>query len=346
MLAIGRTVLFSFIFLLLQIKTNAQILNNPEVRFLTQSSIWQLIVNNNSEASRYNKILKRYFPNHPLPYLLSAFNQISESMDYQMPLNKNNIEPTIKKALSLTDSLIQLNRNSENYFLSGAAYSIAAYYNLISNNYFTAFLKSLSAIDYFNKCLELNSGYSEALIVIASYQFWLNDKLKSISWIKPNEAKNPRGVGILKKEIKNENNLLQPLGIESLIWIQIHRKKIKEAINIARNSLKLYPNSHLFLDALAHAYLRVNKLKGIRIFKKLLKVYESSGKEVNYQKVLIGSKIALNLYSINKFEQALKFCRFVLAVKLKNNYQKKLAVERKTKMEQLKKRIVKKLLKK
>ncbi len=344
MRAIGLTVLFSFFSFALPLRLKAQKLNNPEISYIARSSLWHTIVNNNAEANRYNKILKRHFPSFPLAYLLMAFNEISESLDFQLPIKKNIVEENLTKGRTLIDAAFGENESAENYFFKGALQSISAYYNLTEKNYLTAFTNSIDAVDYFNECLKLNPDFTEALTVIGSYRFWLNDKLKSLNLFSSN-SNNIAGISLIEKGIEDKNNLLRPLGFESLIWIYIHQKKINKAVKIAEKALRVYPYSRFFLDALAHAYSHGNKLQAVEKFRLLLRIYNSSGRNVDFQKVLIGSKIALNLFALNRFNEALDECNKVLKIKVKNKSQVERAENRKAKMEHLKKLIVKKLMK-
>ncbi len=343
MQAIGRTVLFNF-FLILILTTSAQTLTNPEVHYLAQSSVQQTIVNNYSEAKRYNEILTKHLPNYPLPYLLTAFNQISESLDFETSINSQLVESNLVKAGTLIDSILSVKESAENYFLAGAWKAISAYYNLIQKNYFNAFTNSIAAVDDFNECVKFDPGYPEALVVIGSYRFWLNDKLKSLSWFSSKE-KNSIGINLIKRGIKGAGNLLRPLGFESLIWIYIHKGKIEQAVSSGKRGLELYPNSRFFRDALAHAYSHINKVKAVEQFRLLLKDYKATGRNVNYQEGVIRSKIAFNLFYLNKLNEALDECEKALQIKAGTARQQALLNKRRVKLEQLKKMIVKKLLK-
>ena len=311
MRAIERTVLFSFLLLLPLRLNTAQYLGNGNVKYLVQSGVWNLLVNNNAETIRYDEILKSHFASYPLTYILPVLNEMAVSEDRGTPLNEDKIKALLAHSALVSDSLLGKKQTAENYFFSALTDGIVAYYKYTIKDYLSAFFNGLSALDKFEECLKLDSSFAAAQVAIGTYKYWVSEKTRSISWLPLVSDEREEGIKLLKTGLR-KNSVLYHFGLESLIWIYIHQKKFEEANKLALQAVKKYPNSRYFIYALAHSYEKIDKRKSNEYFWRLIKSREKDGISSNYWKALLLHKIAMNDVALGNYEEAKSLCSEIL----------------------------------
>ncbi len=341
MRAIGRTVLFNILLFFVAVNLKAQYLNDGNVKYVVQSGIWNLLVNNGSEAERYASILKEHFSSYPVTFILPVLNEMSFSEDCGRRLNKRKIEINLSKAAVVSDSLLEKNPDAENYFYSALTEGVMAYYKYRSGDYVSAFFNGLGALEKFNNCLEKDSSFAAALVAIGTYKYWISEKTRSIGWLPIITDEREEGVRMLKAGLR-ENNILYHFGLESLIWIYIHQKKFEEAKKISLKALKTFPNSRYFIYALAHCYNNLDKNEANKLFEELIESRNREGCNSNYWRAVLLHKIAMNDFKLKKYVEAKTLCNEILKLNF-NDYEKDKLRERLKRVEQLENLIVKKL---
>ncbi len=341
MRAIGRTVLFSFLILLFAEQGDAQYLNNGNVEYLVQSSIWSLLVNSNWEANNYSKILKRHFPSYPVTYILPVLNEMAVSEDKGVPLNDLKIEADLSKAAVISDSLLENNPNAENYFFNGLTEGVLAYFKYKEGDYLSAFFSGLRALEKFESCLREDSLFAAAQVAIGTYKYWLSEKTRSVHWLPLVRDERQLGLRLLKLGLR-KNNILYHFGLESLIWIYIHQKHFELAKEIAQKAVKKYPYSRYFIYALAHSYNGIDKTEANKYFNELIESRKHDGCLSNYWEAILLHKIAMNDAALKKYAEAKKICEEILSLNY-TEYEKEKLGNRLDRVEQLKERMVKKL---
>jgi hypothetical protein len=342
MRGIERTVRFSFLLVIFfALRLPAQYLNNPDVRYVVQSGLWNMLVNANSETSRYAKILREHFPDYPFAYILPVLNKLAIDNDNGQEASLSEMGGNLSKAREIADSLLGQNRSAENYFYLGMAKAISAYEKFLHKDYVGAFFKGVSALSEFNNCLALDSSFAAAEVAIGAYKYWSSEKMRSLDWLPFITDEREAGIRLLRKGLAKDN-ILYHFGLESLIWIYIHQKKFESAKQLSLRALEKYPNSRFFLYALAHAYNKLDKEKANKIFRKIVSLREHDGINSVYWRVVLLHKIAMNEYALGNYAKARELCEKILAVKLKPSDFERLA-SRIKRVEQLRAKIVKKV---
>ncbi len=334
-----------FLFFIISVVIRGQNYPEPNIDYLVRAGIWHLVVNDFPEAERHFQILEKYFPDNPLTQLSLGMLYIAEAADKGEEFDYALLNPLLDKAGENAERLLTKEQSAWNYFLAGASSGFTTYNNYLSQNYFSLIFDGISSINNFESCLQKDSSFYAANIGIGTYKYWKSDALKSYSWIPLVEDQRTEGVAQLKKGLKNYS-YLQSFGMESLIWIYLHEKKYSEAYTLAKEQLEKYPNSRFFLWALAHAAKFISKEEAIEKFNLILKLYQQDSIINQVKEIEILHKTALLYEQLGEFSKALDNCERALSFTNLTQYQKNLLGNRLEKVEQLKKRLVKLLLRK
>ncbi len=327
------------IFLLIVSSLKAQSYPDSNIDYLVKAGIWNILVNNYSEAERDFTILENYYPDNPLTYLTLGILEVARKGDADHEWDKAKLEKYKERANHLADSLLDHERSDWNYFLSGASSGLATLSNYLSKDYFSLIFDGLSSLDNFSECLRLNPKFYAANVAFGAYRYWKSDALLAYDWLPFVSDEREQGRKQLLEGVSGYS-YLQSFGMESLIWMSIHEKKYELAIKYAESQLKIYPDSRLFLWALAHALQTDHKRKALVTFYKILNLFEKDSISNNVKFIQIMHKTAMLHQSLGELEQALSNCEKALSVENLTSYEESLVNDRLKKLEQMKKNLV------
>jgi tetratricopeptide (TPR) repeat protein len=133
----------------------------------------------------------------------------------------------------------------------------------------------------------------------------------------------------------NADTYNKHLAMSSLMWIYIEENKSREAVKIAKNELKKYPESRFFKWGPARAYEDINKEEAILTYQDILNSHMSRKNSNGYNEIILRHKIAMLLYSVGKKDAALEYCREILKTKLTSEYVKKRLEDRLQRVQEL-----------
>lgn len=265
--------------------------------------------------------LGKAYPDLPLGNLYLAATEILRSSDYGFPLNEKRIEYLLKISLDKAES--NLNKDEDNlwnnYYI-GLVKGFEAYYYGISGGMISALSSGLKAVTYFEKCISIDSDFSDAYIALGTYKYWKSEKTEFLNWLPfvPDERKT--GINFLRKGVfgKSKNSLL---GFNSLIWIYIREKNFDEALKIAGEGLNQYPASRMLKMSMARIYENSDLNKANNLYREIMASYEKEKKLTNFRRVILLHKLAQNHYRMGDNEKALSLCNEIMAIKNFTEYE-------------------------
>ncbi|MBN1639548.1 MAG: hypothetical protein JW866_11305 [Ignavibacteriales bacterium] len=308
---------FSFFF-----NISAQIYPDPKVDKYIKSGIEQIIKQDyNFAETTFNKLATEY-PNLPFGKIYLAAVYVTKQKDYAEVINEDYVEKLLDDALKICDNLLKKDKNNlwYNYF-KALAEGYYSFFKTEVGSYLSAFSRSGTSVDYYEKCLDIDSTFYEAYVGIGAYNYW---KSKYFDWIP--FVSNHRLLGIKQLKIgAAKANYSKYFAKNSLMWIYIDRENFKSAITAAENALQYYPGNRMFLWGIARAYEDVNKEKAIQYYYTLLESILNIPNHNGYFEIEIKHKIAQQYFQLGKKNEALDLCNEILSVKnLRKDVKKKL----------------------
>jgi tetratricopeptide (TPR) repeat protein len=188
-----------------------------------------------------------------------------------------------------------------------------AYYQAIRNNYVSAFANGLSSVNYFEKCINKDSSFSDAYVAIGTYKYWKSEKSEFLKWLPFIEDERDKAVRYLIKA-EHTHTYNQYLAAYSLVWVFINKKEYNKAIEYSQMTSRRYPSSRFFKWGLARAYESVDCIKSAAIYGEILNSLYSVGVNNHYQEIILKHKMAMMYKRGNNREKALTLCKEILSI--------------------------------
>ena len=283
------------------------------------------------KAEKTSQIFKTEFPANPFPYLLSAANYINWKHSEKSVKFNDVISSNLATADKISDSLISVgDGNIWNYYAKALSSGYLAYFEGLLGDYFSAFGDASTAIDYYEKCLEIDSTFTDAIIAIAIYDYWISEKFGWIPFVKDN-----RKSAIMKLfATLDKDSYNNKLGSVSLFWIMMNEERYDEAKKIIVRETEKYPRNRYLLMAYANVEKRFETKKAIEIYKRALDLTLSKKRENRINEIILRHKIAMLEFNLKNYDNVLEQCNIALSYNL-SDYEKEALDERLEKIKKL-----------
>ena len=293
----------------------AQKLPDRQMDKILCSGINSIINQDYDEALQEFNLLNKKYPGNPLGNIYSAVTLMTESEDCGEELNDSLIEKYLDDSEEQISQLQSIKDDDIwNYYYLALLKGYKAYYYVLSKNYLSALGSGLSSIDYFEKCLNIDSTFYECYVAIGTFKYWKSEKTEFLDWLPFYTDEKETGINTLKKglTIPSYNYYV---GLNSLIWIYINQQNFTEAIKLSNEALNKYPGSRMFKWCLADAYENINKKKAISIYNDLLSSYLKLASNNHYNEIVLKYLIAKLHFEIGEKNLAMKQCNEILSIK-------------------------------
>lgn len=330
---------YSFLFFFIVSQIFAQKFPNQKVDSLLNLGIHNILLENYGRAKKIFKNLDKDFPDLPFGKIYLAATHIAESVDYENIPNKNYIDSILTLAENQTELLLESDEDNlwNNYF-EATIYGYRAYFNSLTSNLISAFADGILSLHSFQKCLNIDNNFNEALIANGIYKYWKSAQTKSLNWLPFVKDEREEAIKMLENSIK-QKSYNQYLGISSLIWIYIDNNESQKAIELSNKMLDQYKNSRYFMWALARAYQDISKEKSIEIFEQILLAVEKLKNRNFYNDIVLKHKIAMLYFDLGNYNKSYQLCLQILDFDLKSEEIKNRLDERLDRVYELKNEI-------
>ncbi|MDH3268215.1 MAG: tetratricopeptide repeat protein [Ignavibacteria bacterium] len=318
--------------LLIYSEVSAQIYPDAVVDSLLRTGIQYVVNQDYTSANKIFTRINKEYSNLPLGKIYLAANKIAEAYDYAEDFDETYIRENLESAKNQSEKLLDSDESNIWYrYFYALSEGYLSYFEAINGNWFSALTTGINSISEFEKILSSEENFFEAYIAIGTFEYWKSRKLELVSWLPfSNDTKNI-GIDILIIAI-DSSSYNSHLAVNSLIWIYIDQKKYEEAISVAQNALKEFPESRTFKWGMARAYEETTPLKAIKLYKDILNSYPEI-KTGNYKNEITLKHIIAQQYArLGNREEAIKYCDEILSMK---NISKKTLEEMSNRLERV-----------
>jgi hypothetical protein len=285
-------------------------------------------------ADSLTVIFKQDFPNLAFPYIYAAANEIAKDYNNRIKLNNIKVYAALSKAENIADSLLELHDSTLwNFYQKALVFGYWAYFEGLKGNYFSAYDYGQNSLSYFDKCLDIDSTFSDALIAKGIYDYWISDKL---SWFPLISDKREQAISTLKSAVKR-NSYHQNLGISQLFWILVNEKQFTEARNLIASESEKYPRNRYLLQAYANVERKFDLSHALSLYVKALSLTKQMPHYNRIYEVIIYHKIAMIKVSLNENDEALDICNKILSINDWSSWELENLSDRLEKIRELKK---------
>jgi len=307
-----RSKLFIIIVLVLSLK--AQLPSNFNNRTKVRSGIANVINENYTLAKRDFKLVQESNPKSPFGIILYAGALVFEREHKGDYLETKKIDSLLYAAQDSCEDLLSENPDSLWYnYLMALTKTYETYWKLFQSNYFDGFADGFQGLEYFERCLNIDSTFVEAKVAIGNYQYWSSVKTEALRWLPFIDDNKDEGLASFELAL-TENFLNRDFALLSLIYAYINEERFLAAKEIAEDLVKKYPKSTRVKWALATVLDKMESPKALLLYKELISIYKrenlsNPSKLVELKNSLVDLQIKMGNYN-----DALKICDEVLSM--------------------------------
>lgn len=303
-----------FLLLILALTLKAELPTNIKYAAKVYSGITQILNENYPQAKNDFKFFKEKNPDSPLGSILYAGALIFEREHLNYYLDKKEIDSLLYLAQDSCE--VKLSQDPDdlwNSYLMALTKTYQTYWKLFQSNYVDGFADGFIALQYFEHCLEIDSTFIEAQVVIGNYSYWSSVKTESLHWLPFIEDKREPGLKSLELALKHKF-LNRDFALISLCYAYLNEERYLGAANLAESLLKKYPKSSKIKLLLAKASEKLEPQKSVQLYKELIRQYEKENFENPYKVIDLKSNLANLYFELGRFSEANKICDDVLSM--------------------------------
>lgn len=277
--------------------------DNPLYVDSTLNYLW---VENYKEVRKRIEFLKRKLDEKdPLPYLLRTVYLFHFIQDYSSLDSEEVFLESIEKTIELAERY----KGDELWgkFCKGGAIAYRAMWFGDKEDYLSAIKEGIKSVNLFTECIKKNFFLKDSYLALGIYNYGTSIIQKYTGKVIFKGERKEKGI----KEIEiayRKGKFIWPLAADALIYIYSREKRRKEAVELAEELYKKFPESRSFLWTIAQAYAsRGYWEKAKWAFEKLYENIEKNQKDSPYSRAAVRYWLAKVNYVLNNKEKAKKY---------------------------------------
>lgn len=300
--------------LILTLSLKAELPTNIKYAAKVYSGITQILNENYPQAKKDIMFFNEKNPDSPLGSILYAGALIFEREHLNYYLETKEIDSLLYSAQDFCEDNLDVDPDDLwNNYLMALTKTYQTYWKLFQSNYVDGFADGFIALQYFERCLEIDSTFIEAQVVIGNYNYWSSVKTESLHWLPFIEDKREHGLNSLELALKNKF-LNRDFALISLCYAYLNEERFLGAANLAETLRKKYPQSSKIKFLLAKANEKLEPQKSVQLYKELIRQYEKDNFVNPYKLIELKSNLANLYYNLGRFSEAGKICEDVLSM--------------------------------
>jgi len=194
----------------------------------------------------FRTVIARY-PDSPAGYLYLAGAVQAEFSDYEDGFEKSLFDSLLAEGEALADRLIEKKDSADwGYYYAGTALSYRAFSESERGNWPSVIIDGMNSAKMFERCLELNPGFYDAMSGLGTYYYWRSKKTEFLSWLPFVRDRKNDGIELLTKASENAT-YEKFLAMNSLSLVLTEEGRYDEAMSFIRKGLAQYPDNRSFL---------------------------------------------------------------------------------------------------
>jgi tetratricopeptide (TPR) repeat protein len=259
--------------------------------------------------SLFNLVIER-FPDDPAGYFFKAALLDLYMLDFSTDEREGEFFELLKKAIDKSE---KWERGKDNrtlawaHFYKGASLSYKAMRLGRRRSFLKALANGLSAINELKRAVKFDSTLYDAYLGLGTYDYIISELPKFLKWLpffgdRKEEA-------IKKMRIASEKSFFAKVAaMDALSWTLAYNGNTREAIEIARRLVGMYPESRSFRWTLAYALRRAGRWReALGIYKELFTLVLRDQREYPYDIAVTSYWISRMLYYSREWEEALLY---------------------------------------
>ncbi len=188
-------------------------------------------------------------------------------------------------------------------FYKGSAIGYLAFFQGQHGEWFSALKNGKKSIEILEKVVKIDTTLVDAFLGIGAYKYWLSSKL---NWLFIIPDQRDEGIRLIKKALQSKNHG-RYLAMHQLIYILLDYGEYDQAEEIAREVIKIYPQSQFMNWAYSHVFLKKKSYEqAIAAYKNLLILIDSDPNPNPNHKLTCLARLAYMHSESGQCDRALK----------------------------------------
>ena len=142
------------------------------------------------------------------------------------------------------------------YYLLGHQFAFRSLHDGRAGHTWSAIKKGLKARNAYSDGYKMDSAFYDIGLGLGSYRYWKSVKTKAINWTPLFKSEKKDGIALLRLAA-DSSEISRDAARASLVWVYINEERFGEAIRLADDMRRRYPEGLTFLWALAEAYYKL-----------------------------------------------------------------------------------------
>lgn len=186
-------------------------------------------------------------PDNPAGYLYLAGTLQAEYSDYESTFDQRLFDSLLAKGETLAEQLIGKKDSADwGCYYAGTALSYRAFWESENGSWPGVIIDGMNAAKMFERCLELNPQFYDAMDGLGTYYYWRSKKTEFLSWLPFVSNKEKEGIGLLSLAME-KGTYEKFIAMNSLALVLREEKRYDEALTIVQRALELCPDNRSFL---------------------------------------------------------------------------------------------------
>jgi tetratricopeptide (TPR) repeat protein len=276
-------------------------------------------------------------PQNPAGYFFKAGAYQLRSMAYETEVWDNTQTSLLDSSLELANKAVAMDRRDPwAFFIRGGTYAYRAAIKVRSKDYFSALSNGLSAVSDLNKAAALDPQLYDAYMGIGSFHYFRTKAASVLKWLPFIGDNREQGIAEIKLAIE-KGRYSKVMAQNGLAWIYVDYEKYQLALEQARQLENSYPQNHVFFWIAPEVHWRTRQWDQASAgYARLLKLLDQSQPMNNFNRVVVGSRLAKCYYQGKKYREALEASQKSLGLALDERSARRLKNERSRAYEVLK----------
>jgi len=200
-----------------------------------------------SEAKDVFKSVIINNPDNPAGYLYLAGTIQAEYSDYENVFDQQLFDSLLAKGEILAEHLIERKDSADwGYYFAGTAISYRAFSESENGGWPNAIIDGMNAAKMFERCLDLNPLFYDAMNGLGTYYYWRSKKTEFLSWLPFIHDRKKEGIALLSSACE-KGTYERFVAMNSLVLVFTEEERYDEAFSTVMKALEVYPDNRSFL---------------------------------------------------------------------------------------------------
>ncbi len=220
----------------------------------------ELTINNRfAEAQAiYDGIIDRY-PHHPMGYFYKGATLQAQMLDHEDLGRADEFLVLMDRTVRCADSLKKSGKaDAWIYFYEGSAFLYRSYLKVKQNKWFGAYRDATRGVNRLEKAIRLDSLLYDAYLGVGSFKYWKSRQTHFLNWL-PFVADDREGGIAMVREAVEKGTFAHWVGRDQLCWILQDAGQHVEALQIAKENCRIFPDSRFFKWTLVSAAFKAGE---------------------------------------------------------------------------------------